>query len=725
MQFRVVDTAGVIASSSSSLALHADDFKRLGLTQAAWVTVRGRQSGVVHAELCTDGSIAAGTLRLDGLQRENVGASIDDTVTLSPAMPESAQSVVLAALSAGGNAPATRRKGLAGLLQRWTRKPERPRGPQPGELRERLTGTCVVQGNRLRVLSQAQRLDYRVLETEPAGPVMIQAGTSIRIMVDGKLQERSMAVSYDDIGGLGKEIARVREMVELPLRHPELFKQLGVDPPKGVLFYGPPGSGKTLIARAVAHEAGCHFITVNGPEIIQQHYGESEAHLRGIFEAAQENAPSIIFLDEVDAVAPNRDSVLGDVEKRVVAQLLSLMDGLNSRGQVVVIAATNLPNNIDPALRRPGRFDREIAISPPNKDGRLEVLRIHTRLMPLAPGVNLEKIAARTHGFLGADLAALCREAAMLCARDALPRLKLAGSGDLDADVLKDVHIEMQHFERAQGEVDFSTMRQVFTEVPDVTWADVGGLEAVRQTLRDVVELSLRHGDRFEHLAVRPPKGVLLTGAPGTGKTLVAKAVAAESGVNFISVKGPELLSKWVGESEKGLREIFKKARQAAPSIVFFDEIDSIVPARGRGDGGGQVTERMVGQFLLEMDGIDEMRGVVILAATNRPELVDKALLRPGRFDYVIALPQPDEEARRSILGVHCRERRLSAEVDLDAVAKATDGFSGADLEALCRRAATFAIRESIDREPSGKFAAFEVMQRHFDMAFDAKRRSA
>lgn len=719
IRLRVADAAGAVSSRVVAL-VHADDLARIGLKDGGLALIRGRQCGV--APLQSANTVEPGTVRFDGLLRENVGASIDDVVELTPAERQKASAVVLASLAAVAP-PAPRGRGLAGLLRRWTRKASpAERGPQSGELRALLEGVPMLVGNRLRIHANGQRLDYRVLETDPEGPVLIHAGTSIKVMVDGKLQERVLAVSYDDIGGLGKEIARVREMVELPLRHPELFKQLGVDPPKGVLFHGPPGCGKTLIARAVAHEAGCHFISVNGPEIIQQHYGESEAYLRGIFEAAQEHPASIIFLDEIDAIASNRDSVLGDVEKRVVAQLLALMDGLIARGQVIVIAATNLPNNIDPALRRPGRFDREIAISPPNKDGRLEILRIHTRLMPLDPGVNLEKVAARTHGFLGADIAALCREAAMLCARDALPRLTAAGGSGFDAGVLAGVRIEMRHFELAQGEVDLSTMRQVFSEVPDVSWSDVGGLEAVRQTLRDVVELPLRHAERFEYLSVWPPKGVLLTGAPGTGKTLVAKAVAAESGVNFISVKGPELLSKWVGESEKGLREIFKKARQAAPSIIFFDEIDSIVPARGRGDGGGQVTERMVGQFLLEMDSIDELRGVVVLAASNRPELIDTALMRPGRFDYVIELPQPDEAARRAILDVHCRSRRLAGDVGLDELAQRTEGMNGADLEALCRRAATFAIRESIERESGSRFAPFEVHQRHFIEAFELRR---
>jgi transitional endoplasmic reticulum ATPase len=502
-------------------------------------------------------------------------------------------------------------------------------------------------------------------------------------------------------------------MVELPIRHPELFTQLGIDPPKGILFHGPPGSGKTLIARAVAHEAGCHFISVNGPEVIRQHYGESEAYLRNIFETAQEYPASIIFFDEIDAIAPNRETVLGDVEKRVVAQLLSLMDGLKARGQVIVIAATNLPNSIDPALRRPGRFDREIGIGPPDNAGRREILCIHTRTMPLGPDVDLGRLAEITHGYLGADIAALCREAAMLCARDAVKTLALNHAG-LYEHALRDIRVEMGHFEQAQKELDLSTTRQVAADIPNVKWSDVGGLEDIRDELRDVMEYPLKFGDRFERLATRPPTGVLLTGAPGTGKTLVAKALAAESGVNFISVNGPELLSKWVGDSEKGIRDIFKTARQAAPSILFIDEIDAIAPIRGRSEGGGHLSERMVGQFLLEMDGVSELGHLTILAATNRPDLIDPALLRPGRFDLVLQLPTPDERARRSILEVHCRNRSLAPDVSIDHLAQTTDGMSGAELAALCRRAAMLAIRQSIAEEPGANYKPIEVAAIHF-----------
>jgi transitional endoplasmic reticulum ATPase len=555
---------------------------------------------------------------------------------------------------------------------------------------------------------------------EPAG-LLARAWATLRGRGSVGLigHQRATGVSYQDIGGLRKEIARVREMIELPLRYPQLFRHLGVEPPRGVLLYGPPGCGKTLIARAVAHEAGVHFIAVNGPEVIQHGYGESEAYLRKIFQDAQDHAATtatIIFIDEIDAIAPNRDTVLGDVEKRVVAQLLALMDGLSSRGKIIVIAATNLPNSIDPALRRPGRFDREIGLNPPDKSGRLEILNVHTRRMPLAADVDLERVAAMTHGFLGADLAALAREAGMLCARDTLSRWRFDADGSVSAGSMAGVKVEMKHFEAAYGEIELSTTRDVFSEVPDVTWADVGGLDDAKRVLREVVEWPLHHGERFRYADIRPPKGVLLVGGPGTGKTLIAKALAAQCKVNFIAVKGPELLSKWVGESERGIRDVFRKARQAAPAIVFFDEIDAIAPTRGEAAGGARVSERMVGQLLLEMDSIETLGDVVVLAATNRPDLIDRALLRPGRFDVVVELPLPDEASRLAILEVHCRRRRVDASVSLGRIAVATEGMTGADLEALCRRAAMQAIRESTEQDSGENFAPV-VTGRHFEAA--------
>ncbi len=520
------------------------------------------------------------------------------------------------------------------------------------------------------------------------------------------------SATYDDIGGLRKEVARVREMVELPLLHPEIFKHLGTEPPRGLLLYGPPGCGKTLIARAVAQKAGVHFISVNSAEIIQQHYGESEQRLREIFDEAQQYPASVIFFDEIDALAPNRENVLGDLEKRVVSELLALMDGLKSRGGTVVMAATNLPNQIDPALRRPGRLDREIEIRPPDAAGRLEILKIHTRGMPLSDDVDLEKIATRTPGFLGADLAALCREASMTCLRDLGAERDLFANAPNESELGR-VRVTMRHFLRALDDVELSTTRDVASEVSTTRWDDIGGLDTAKRLLRDAVELPLKHAARFEKAQIAPLRGILLTGKPGTGKTLLANALGTESEVNFISVRGPELISKWVGDSEKGIRDVFKKARQSAPSILFFDELDALAPERKSDSGAGRVSERAVGQFLAEMDGL-KGKNVLVLAATNRPDLLDRALLRPGRFDLTLELPLPDRAARKSILSICLRRQPLGADVDLDELAGRSDGFSGADLEAVCHLAGIGALRESIENDT--ETTALE--KRHFDEAW-------
>ena len=526
------------------------------------------------------------------------------------------------------------------------------------------------------------------------------------------LRKSEASATYEDIGGLRKEVARVREMVELPLLHPEIFEHLGTEPPRGLLLYGPPGCGKTLIARAVAQKAGVHFISVNSAEIIQQHYGESEQRLREIFDEAQQYPASVIFFDEIDALAPNRENVLGDLEKRVVSELLALMDGLKSRGRTVVMAATNLPNQIDPALRRPGRFDREIEIRPPDAEGRLEILKIHTRGMPLNEDVDLTKIAAKTPGFLGADLAALCREASMACLRELGTERNLFEDAP-DKDELAGVRVSMRHFLRALDEVELSTTRDVVSEVPVVHWGDIGGLEQVKRLLRDAVELPLKHASRFERAKITPLKGILLTGKPGTGKTLLANALGTESEVNFISVRGPELISKWVGDSEKGIREVFKKARQSAPSILFFDEVDTLVPERKNDSGAGRVSERTAGQFLSEMDGL-KGKNVLVLAATNRPDLLDSALLRPGRFDLTLELPLPEQSARMAILDIYLGQQTLGGDVNLNELASRSEGFSGAELEALCRMAEMNALWKSIESGTD----AFVIEKKHLDDAW-------
>jgi transitional endoplasmic reticulum ATPase len=501
-------------------------------------------------------------------------------------------------------------------------------------------------------------------------------------------------VTYEDIGGLGDEVRKVREMIELPLKHPELFERLGVEAPKGVLLHGPPGTGKTLLAKAVAGETSANFVSISGPEIMSKFYGESEERLREIFKQAEENAPSIIFIDEIDSIAPKRDEVSGEMERRIVAQLLALMDGLEARGKVVVIGATNRPNALDPALRRPGRFDREIEINIPNREGRLDILQIHTRGMPLAEDVDLERLADLTHGYAGADLAALCKEAAMHSLRRILPDLDLEADS-IPAEVLNRITVQKDDFFAALREMSPSSMREVLVESPNLHWDDIGGLDDVKAELKEAVEWPLKYAKLFEHMNAEPPKGVLLYGPPGTGKTMLAKAVATESESNFISIKGPEFLSKWVGESEKAVRETFRKARQAAPCVIFMDEIDSIAPTRG-GDSDSHVTERVISQLLTELDGLEALHNVVVIAATNRPDIIDPALLRPGRFDRLIQVGAPDLETRKAILEVHFRRKPLADDVDLKDIALRTDGYTGADLAAIANEAVMAAIREAV-----------------------------
>ena len=627
-------------------------------------------------------------IRMDGLIRKNAGVSIGERVIVRKA---NARPAILVKL-----APSSFSITVDSAFINFVKK--------------RLYDYPLTQGDTVLIPVLGQAIPFTVVLTKPIGIVLVTEDTNIIILEKPAEEIRVPRVTYEDIGGLHEAIRKIREMVELPLKHPELFKRLGIDPPKGVLLFGPPGCGKTLLAKAVANETDAHFISINGPEIMSKFYGESEQRLREVFEEAKQHAPSIIFIDEIDAIAPKREEVTGEVEKRVVAQLLALMDGLEARGDVIVIGATNRPNALDPALRRPGRFDREIEIGVPDKQGRYEILVIHTRNMPLADDVDLKKLAEITHGFVGADLAALCREAAMKALRRYLPEIDLQQER-IPEEVLEKLQVTMRDFMEAFKEITPSAMREVYIETPNVRWSDIGNLEEAKQELREAVEWPIKYPEAFKRMGIRPPRGILLFGPPGCGKTLLARAVATESEANFISVKGPELLSKWVGESEKAVREIFRKARMAAPAIIFLDEIDAIAPMRGLGYGDSRVTERVISQLLTEMDGLITLENVVVIGATNRPDILDPALLRPGRFDRLIYIPPPDYKARIEILRIHTRNMPLTDDVNLEEIAKLTEGYSGSDLEAVCREAAMSALREDIN--------AKRVSKRHFEYALN------
>ncbi len=724
-------------------------FEELGITQGDVVLIKGEKETVAKAlRLAPDDEFRnPNIIRMDGTMRQNAGTSLDEMVEVSKAEVKDAEEVLLAP----------------------------PDGEYPKEIREyaeeikeQLINTPVVHGDIVNTYIpygyQYLAVPFVVAKVKPAGAVIITDRTKVRIS-DKPVQAHVSDVTYEDIGGLKREIELIREMVELPLKHPEVFKRLGIEPPKGVLLYGPPGTGKTLLAKAVANEANAHFIAINGPEIMSKYYGQSEENLRKVFEEAQQNAPAIIFIDEIDAIAPKREETKGDVERRVVAQLLTLMDGLKSRGDVIVIAATNRPDDIDPALRRPGRFDREIEIGIPDREGRVEILKIHSRNMPLDVYYDIsairevaeelaredkafeeiakaksieeakemakklpeekrrkledrlkdrmfEEIADRTHGYTGADLAALCKEAGMIALRRAIPDIKKAGEGPLPKEFLEKMVVTFNDFQEALKRVEPSAMREATVEVPKVSWNDIGGLDNVKQEVRESVEWPLKYPQLFKEAGIEPPRGILLYGPPGTGKTLIAKAVANEANANFIAIKGPEILSKWVGESEKAVRQIFRRAKLVAPSIVFFDEIDSIAPVRG--SDTNQVTERIVAQLLSEMDGIADMKDVVVIATTNRPDLVDPALLRPGRLEKLIFVPPPDEKGRYEIFKVHTKGMKLADDVDLKELAKRTEGYTGADIAAVCREAGMAAIREAV-RE--GKEHIEGVSMRHFEEA--------
>jgi transitional endoplasmic reticulum ATPase len=617
-----------------------------------------------------------GLIRIDGYTRENISAGIDDQVKVQKVNVENAEEIKMSPIED---------INIVGL---------------EGYLSEKLDGRVVSKDDVILFNIMGKRIGFIIVSTTPQNPALLinsdtkfDIGSKSSISVQDKKIDR---ITYEDIGGIQNEVQKVREMIELPLRHPELFDKIGIEAPKGVLLHGPPGTGKTLLAKAVANETNANFYSIGGPEIMSKFYGESEGKLREIFLEAQEKAPSIIFIDEIDSIAPKRDEVSGDVEKRIVSQLLTLMDGLKTREKVVVIAATNRPNAIDPALRRPGRFDREIEIGIPDEEGRYDIIQIHTRGMPLEQDIDLKSYAKVTHGFVGADLEMVAKEAAMRSLRRIIPEINLKES-KIPIGILNKIKITNQDFDDALKEVHPSAMREVLVQKPNIEWKDIGGLYNVKEELKEAIEWPLKHADLFSKAAIKPPKGILLYGPPGTGKTLLAKAVASTSESNFISIKGPELLSKWVGESEKGIREIFRKARQASPCVIFFDEIDAIAPRRSGSDAGNShVTERLVSQMLTEIDGLEDLKGVVIIGATNRPDIIDEALLRPGRFDRLLEIPIPDNNTRKQILQIHLKQKPLASDVDIDKLVALTDGFTGAEIESLVNASAIVAVKEHV-----------------------------
>jgi len=695
--------------------------KDIGIQQGSIIEIAGSKKTVAIAGRAFPADIGLSILRMDGLARKNAGTSIGEYVIIRRAEVKPAKTVTIA--------PA--QKGV--FIQ-----------THPGSFKRALLGRAVVKGDLISLGGTRRRratfsgspfedifrmieedfnygmfadLKFVVIGTSPKDAVLITEDTEIDVHPEAvELKEEKVPdVTYEDIGGLQEEVRKVREMIELPLKHPEIFERLGIQPPKGVLLFGPPGTGKTLLAKAVANETNANFISINGPEIISKFVGEAEKKLRDIFAEAEKSAPTIIFIDEIDAIAPKREESYGEVERRVVAQLLASMDGLKSRGKVIVIAATNRPDALDAALRRGGRFDREIEIGVPNKDGRLEIMKIHTRNMPLANDVDLKELADITHGFVGSDMESLCKEAAMSVLRRVLPEFNIKDEERAPKEFLEKLLVLRSDFKEALKLVRPSAMREVFVEAPKVKWADVGGLERAKQELKEAIEWPLKTPEVFKRMGVRPPRGILLYGPSGTGKTMLAKAVATESEANFISVKGPEVFSKWVGESEKHVREIFKKARQVSPCIIFFDELDAIAPRRGGADDS-RVGERVVNQMLTEIDGLEEMSDVVVIAATNRPELLDSALLRPGRFDRHILTVPPDFKTRLEIFKIHTNGMPLTKDVDLEELAKRTEYFSGADIEAICREAAMLALRESIK--------AKQVTMKHFEKSLGEHRPS-
>ena len=643
-----------------------------------WTNIRINIQQKTHVKLWPGAPEEYGSsiIKIDGMTRQNIGAGIGDKISLKTVEAVNAEQIILSP---------TEKIAAEGLQEYMIYN---------------YLNHVFTTGDSVSLNTQmGGRVQFIVTSTKPSKPVLVTENTIFKLGVMTKAVDSSFPrITYDELGGLKNEVQKIREMVELPMRHPELFEKIGVEAPKGVLLYGPPGTGKTLLAKAVAGETNAHFISLSGPEIMGKHYGESEEKIREIFSQAEENAPSIIFIDEIDSIAPKRDEVSGELEKRIVSQLLTLMDGMKSRGKVVVIAATNRPDSIDPALRRPGRFDREIEIGIPDDEGRFDILSIHTRGMPLDEKVDLKQISKTTHGFVGADLEVLSKEAAMRSLRRILPEIDL-DEEKISSEILQKIQITSDDFRDALKEVRPSALREVQVQIPNVSWDDVGGLDALKEELKEAVEWPIKYKDAYDYVHVETPKGILLHGPPGTGKTLIAKALAKMTESNFISIKGPELLSKWVGESEKGVREIFRKARQAAPCIIFLDEIDALVPRRGSGGSESHVTENVVSQILTEIDGLEELHNVLIIGATNRLDIVDEALLRPGRFDRIIKVPNPDEKGRLHIFGIHTKSKPLDSDVKISEIVKITDDFSGAEIAAITNRAAITALKRYVASE--------------------------
>ncbi len=685
----------------------------IGVRPGDIVDLQGERLTVGIVDRAYPGDIGLNIVRMDGILRRNAKTGIGEIIKVRKADVKEAKKVVIAPARKGVHIRAPQEIFKQGLLGRAVVKGDIVSLGGSKRRRSAMTGSPFFD-DVFSMLDESMigfgDLKFVVVDTNPKQAVIITDLSEVTLNPEAvEVKEEAFPeVTYEDVGGLEDEIKKIREMVELPLKHPEIFERLGIEAPKGVLLHGPPGTGKTLLAKAVANETNSNFILINGPEIMSKYYGQSEENLRKKFEEAEKNAPAIIFIDEVDAIAPKREESKGEVERRVVAQLLALMDGLKSRGKVVVIAATNIPQSLDSALRRPGRFDREVEIGVPDKHGRLNILKIHTRNMPLAEDVKLEEIADITYGFVGADLASLAKEAAMIVLRRVLPDLRLKEESAISKEILEQLRIMQKDFMEALKVVRPSAMREVLVEIPNIKWSDIGGLDSVKQELKEAVEWPLKQPQAFKRLGIKPPKGLLLYGPPGTGKTLLAKAVANESGANFILVKGPELLSMWVGESERGIRKVFQRARQVSPAVVFFDEIDSIAPRRGL-SVDSHVTERVVNQLLTEIDGMEEMHDVVIMGATNRPDIMDTALLRPGRFDRILLVPAPDAGARKNIFEVHTKSMPLAKNVDLAKLAEMADGFAGADIGGVCKEAGMLALRKNMD--------ATEVTMKDFEEA--------